>query len=155
MFFALSYFHINFVSLNKGVAVNSAPRPKRRCTCFDRKGGSHILNSHNGTVVAAARLVIALKRPCAVIVTASPPLAQPYMFLPQLRPGRSATRPGSSQCARDGGHRPCAACDSPERGRAAMPRCTYLEGTMDEWPGVTGPRVLPAYGRERASEGGV
>ena len=26
---------------------------------------------------------------------------------------------------------------------------------MDEWPGVTGPRVLPAYGRERASEGGV
>ena len=26
---------------------------------------------------------------------------------------------------------------------------------MDEWPGVTGPRVLPAYGRERALEGGV
>ena len=26
---------------------------------------------------------------------------------------------------------------------------------MDEWPGVAGPRVLPAYGRERASEGGI
>ena len=26
---------------------------------------------------------------------------------------------------------------------------------MDEWPGVAGPRVLPAYGRERASEGGL
>ena len=26
---------------------------------------------------------------------------------------------------------------------------------MDEWPGVMGPRVLPAYGRKRASEGGV